>query len=163
MSNMPYMILAPGTQEPPVFTSTKQIQAESLRILGEWSNIGAVNSGNADSSIHQTMNFKDLLSWKIPEHLVDLLSWKIPEHLVSTSARDSQTLLAKKQKDSGYVCSYAHYAHLYKLDLVTQRVKEQKVTFVGIVTHVKCYNENGRGQKDNQIMQCTSHIDLEST
>jgi len=151
MSNMPYMILAPGTQEPPVFTSTKQIQAESLRILGEWSNIGAVNSGNADSSIHQTMNFKDLLSWKIPEHLV------------STSARDSQTLLAKKQKDSGYVCSYAHYAHLYKLDLVTQRVKEQKVTFVGIVTHVKCYNENGRGQKDNQIMQCTSHIDLEST
>jgi hypothetical protein len=109
-----------------VFTSTKQIQAESLRILGEWSNIGAVN-GQVDPGVHQTMNFKDLLSWKIPEHLV------------STSARDSQSLLAKKQKESGYVCSYAHYAHLYKLDLVTQRVKEQKVTFVGIVTHVKCY------------------------
>lgn len=32
------------------------------------------------------------------------------------------------------------------------------------MTHVKCYNENSRGgQKDNQIMQCTSHIDLEST
>ena len=37
------------------------------------------------------------------------------------------------------MCSYGQYANLYKLDLVTQRVKEQKVTFVGIVTHVKCY------------------------
>ena len=69
----------------------------------------------------------------------DLLTWKIPEHLVSTSARDSQALLAKKQEEQGYVCSYAQFSHLYKLDLVTQRVKEQKVTFVGIVTHVKCY------------------------
>lgn len=59
------------------------------------------------------------------------------------------------------MCSYAQYANLYKLDLVTQRVKEQKVTFVGIVTHVKCYNESSRGGKDSQ--QCTSHIDLEST
>lgn len=69
----------------------------------------------------------------------DLLTWKIPEHLISTSARDSQALLAKKQEEQGYVCSYSQFSHLYKLDLVTQRVKEQKVTFVGIVTHVKCY------------------------
>ena len=115
------MILQPDTQEPPVFTSTKQIQVESHKILSEWSNI------NSSTDIPAMMNFKDLLSWKIPEHLI------------STSARDSQTMLAKKQGESGYVCSYEQYAHLYKLDLVTQRVKEQKVTFVGIVTHVKCY------------------------
>ena len=99
------MILEPETGEPAVFTSTKQIQLESTKVLSEWSNI---NGGAAqDANAHTTMNFKDLLSWKIPEHLV------------STSARESQTLLAKKQKDNGYVCSYAQYAHLYKLDLVT--------------------------------------------
>ena len=29
------------------------------------------------------------------------------------------------------------HTHLYQLDMVTQRIKEQKVSFVGIVTHVK--------------------------
>lgn len=37
----------------------------------------------------------------------------------------------------GYVCSYVNNTHLFQYDLVTQRVKEQKVTFVGIVMHVK--------------------------
>jgi len=79
---------------------------EASQILSEWSNI---NGGIAaqDANAHSTMNFRDLLSWKIPEHLI------------STSARDSQTLLAKKQKENIYVCSYAQYAQLYKLDLVT--------------------------------------------
>lgn len=29
------------------------------------------------------------------------------------------------------------HTYLYQIDLVTQRIKEQKVSFVGIVTHVK--------------------------
>jgi len=57
--------------------------------------------------------------------------------LLSTSARQSQERLRRKQQESGYICSYINNSHLYQYDLVTQRVKEQKVSFVGIVMHVK--------------------------
>ena len=67
----------------------------------------------------------------------ELLTWKIPEHLLSTAARESQSRLKRKQEEQGYVCSYINNTHLFQYDLVTQRVKEQKVTFVGIVMHVK--------------------------
>ena len=43
----------------------------------------------------------------------------------------------RKQAESGYICSYINNSHLFQYDLVTQRVKEQKVAFVGIVMHVK--------------------------
>ena len=106
----------PDSQEPQLFTSTKQIQQESLRILEEWSN-------------------KDQapLLWGFR----DLLTWKIPDHLLSTSARESQVRLKRKQEEMGYICSYVNNTHLFQYDLVTQRVKEQKVAFVGIVSHVK--------------------------
>jgi hypothetical protein len=57
------------------------------------------------------------------------------------------------------------HTHLYQLDLVTQRVKEQKVSFVGIITHVKEFNDSkyGTNQEKNNQNLVTSHIDLEST
>ena len=45
--------------------------------------------------------------------------------------------LKRKQEEMGYICSYVNNTHLFQYDLVTQRVKEQKVAFVGIVSHVK--------------------------
>jgi hypothetical protein len=69
----------------------------------------------------------------------DILSWKIPDYLLSTAARESQQKLVKKEQEDGYICSYAMHSHLYQIDMVTQRIKEQKVNFVGIITHVKEY------------------------
>ena len=92
----------------------QQIQAESRCILQEW---------NSDP---------DCRLWSFKE----LLSWKIPSSLLSTTARHSQQLLKNKEEE-GMTFSYAIAADLYQLDLVTQRVKEQKVSFVGIVNYVK--------------------------
>jgi hypothetical protein len=66
----------------------------------------------------------------------ELLSWKVSDNLLSTSARESQQRLLKKQQKDGYICSYISNTHLYKLDLVTSRVKEQQITFVGVVSYV---------------------------
>jgi len=113
-----YVLLDETTGEPPLFTSTKQIVNECSRVLNEEMRLPS-------GETQKLWGFKDLLSWKIPDHLL------------STAARESQALLARKQQEEGYVCSYSSNTHLYQLDLVTQRVKEQKVNFVGIVTHVK--------------------------
>ena len=67
----------------------------------------------------------------------DILTWKIPDHLLSTQAREAQERLREKEEAEGFVCSYAMHTHLYQIDMVTNRIKEQKVSFVGIVTHVK--------------------------
>jgi hypothetical protein len=66
----------------------------------------------------------------------ELLSWKISDSLLSNSARESQQRLQRKQQQEGYICSYISNTHLYKLDLVTSRVKEQTITFVGVVSYV---------------------------
>jgi hypothetical protein len=59
----------------------------------------------------------------------DLLSWKIPEDLSSTNVN-----LSRSRVEAEYlpppIC-------LYKFNMVTQRIKEQKSNFVGIVTHVR--------------------------
>lgn len=58
------------------------------------------------------------------------------------------------------------HTHLYQIDKVTSRVKEQKVSFVGIITHVKEFNDNkygGNQERSQQNNMVTSHIDLEST
>lgn len=117
---MPYIVLN-ELGEMPLLTSTKQIRAEAERIIGEWSE---------DANPSKLWAFKELLSWKIPEYLK------------STNARESQQRLQRKQEEEGYICSYGMHTQLYQLELVTSRVKEQKITFVGIVTHVKEYVSN---------------------
>ena len=73
----------------------------------------------------------------------DLLSWKIPEDLASTNVN-----LSRSRVEAEYlpppIC-------LYKFNLVTQRIKEQRTHFVGIVTHVKQGNwKDGKHKpKDN--------------
>ena len=64
---VPYIILN-DQGEIPLFTSTKQIRSEAEHLLAEWSD-------------ELTMPVK---LWTFKE----LLSWKIPEHLLSTNARD---------------------------------------------------------------------------
>ena len=58
----------PDSREPQLFTSTKQIQQESQSILSEWS-----------------IKDQDPIIWGFKE----LLTWKIPDHLLSTAARES--------------------------------------------------------------------------
>ena len=73
-----YIMVDPKNPEgnaPQLFTSTKQIQQESQRILAEWSN-----------------KDQEPAIWGFKE----LLTWKIPEHLLSTAARESQSRLKRK-------------------------------------------------------------------
>lgn len=69
-------------------------------------------------------DFKSLKLWTFKE----LLSWKIPEHLSSNSN------ISRSRVEAEYL---PPPINLYKFNLVTQRIKEQKASFVGIVTHVK--------------------------
>ena len=89
----------------------------------------------------------------------DLLSWKIPEHLSSTNVN-----LSRSRVEAEYlpppIC-------LYKFNMETQRIKEQKASFVGIVTHVK--QGNWEGDKNKQKKEevdpnklVGSQIDMES-
>ena len=82
----------PDSCEPQLFTSTKQIQQESQNILSEWS-----------------IKDQDPALWGFKE----LLTWKIPDHLLSTAARESQSKLRRKQEEVGYVCSYVNNTHLF--------------------------------------------------
>ena len=81
-----------------MFASTKQIRSEASRALDEWC---------GTDQPPRCWTFKELLSWKVP---VELLS---------TSARQSQERLRRKQAESGYVCSYINNSHLFQYDLVT--------------------------------------------
>jgi len=56
-----YIVLDPDTKEPPLFSSTKQIQSEARRALDDWC--------GADQA-PRCWTFKELLSWKIPDHLL---------------------------------------------------------------------------------------------
>lgn len=115
---VPYILTdGPNSDEPPLMTSIKQITQHAGNILTEWS--------DSPELTPRLWTFKEILSWKIPDHLL------------STAARESQQRLQQKQEEEGYICSYAMHTHLYQIDMVTQRIKEQKVSFVGIVTHVK--------------------------
>jgi len=62
----------------------------------------------------------------------DLLSWKIPENLSSCNVNLSRSRVQAEFLPPP-IC-------LYKFTMVTQRIKEQKSSFVGIVTHVKVGN-----------------------
>jgi len=92
-------MLADDSEEPPLFTSIKQITEHSNRILSEWS--------DSPELTPRLWSFREILSWKIPSHLL------------STSARESQQKLHQKQEQDGYICSYAMHTYLYQIDLVT--------------------------------------------
>lgn len=98
----------------------------------------------------------------------DLLTWKVPENLGSNSTRDAIEKV-EKRKARNDNC-YVNPVHLYKLDLVTQRVKEQKVSFCGIVTHIKHSVDknnkdfgNGNGfNRDGADEMITSQVEMEA-
>lgn len=96
-----------------MLASTKQIVNLAQKVL---SNI-ADSEGHSDQKSTRIWTFKDLLSWRIPEDLA------------STNVN-----LSRSRVEAEYlpppIC-------LYKFNMVTQRIKEQKANFVGIVTHVK--------------------------
>ena len=74
---------------------------------------------------------KKLLSFR------ELLSWKMPEHFCSTT--NKQFNKVRVQAADGTPIVITIQINLYKLDFVTQRLKEQRVNFCGIVTHIKQY------------------------
>lgn len=72
--------------------------------------------GIEDPKSYQLQSFKELLSWKIPENL------------------SSNSNISRSRVEAEYL---PPPINLYKFNMVTQRIKEQKASFVGIVTHVK--------------------------
>ena len=62
MLNVPYIMKAEGSDEPPIFTSIKQIKTESERILLEWS--------QSPELTPKLWSFKDILCLKIPNNLL---------------------------------------------------------------------------------------------
>ena len=66
--------------------------------------------------------------------------------------------MLKVREEKGLIFSYASNADIFQLELVTQRVKEQKVSFVGFVNYVK---SNDKTKDKGPII--TSQVDLEST
>ena len=73
------------------------------------------------------MSLKSLLSWKVPENLSNANTNQLEESVetkVAGQASNAGGDLAKR---------------LYKVDYITQRIKEQKIHMVGIVVYVKKY------------------------
>jgi hypothetical protein len=76
MLKIPYVMIDENTDEPPLFTSIKQIKSESEKILLEWS--------KSPELTPRLWSFRDMLCWKIPDYLL------------STQARESQERLKQK-------------------------------------------------------------------
>ena len=57
-----YIVTDPETDEPPMFNSTKQIKEQSEVSLQDWC--------GPEQEAPRCWSFKELLSWKIPEHLL---------------------------------------------------------------------------------------------
>ncbi|TNV73609.1 hypothetical protein FGO68_gene1044 [Halteria grandinella] len=134
------------------FTTAKQVIEESERILSE--EFGMSGKDDIESRLS---NFRELLSWKMPDHFCS-----------TTSAQNKQ--LRKVVQGNDGTILITNQINLYKLDFVTQRLKEQRVNFVGVVTHIKQYADKQALQKgfdtgfrpghnDNMV---NSQIDLES-
>ena len=97
------------------FGSTKQIIDECERIMKE-------DTASADEN--KVLNFRELLSWKMPEHFC-------------SNSNNKQFNRQRVLAGEGVI--FNNQINLYKLDFVTQRLKEQRVNFCGIVCHVKQY------------------------
>lgn len=57
----------------------------------------------------------------------------MPEHLISNMSKSYNHINKRVNADA----KITNFIHLYKLDLITQRIKEQRVNFCGIVCHIK--------------------------
>ena len=92
------------------FTSGKQIIEECEKVMQEEFGItsDATTVGGAEEEGQRLLNFRELLSWKMPEHFCSTTSAK--KHNVV--AGNDGTILITNQ------------INLYKLDFVTQRLKE---------------------------------------
>jgi hypothetical protein len=91
-----------------VFQSSKQILSECERLLKE--------EYGEELEHQQVWNFRELLCWKMPEHLSANLPSKPVNKLINRADA------AMNGANGGVYIS--NQIHLYKLDLVTQRVKE---------------------------------------
>jgi hypothetical protein len=103
------------------FANAKQIIEECEKILLE--EFGA----NTDGEERKILTFRELLSWKMPDHFCS-----------TSNANNKQ--FNRHRVSAGLDGSYPvmqNQINLYKLDFVTQRLKEQKVNFCGIVTHIR--------------------------
>lgn len=100
------------------FANAKQIIEECEKVLKEEGLVGPEDT--------KIFNFRELLSWKMPEHFCS-----------TTSAHNNQFNRLRIQAPDMEEGLVTNQIQLYKLDFVTQRLKEQRVNFVGVVTHVK--------------------------
>ena len=91
-------MLDEATGEPVILNSTKQIKEKADIVMQQLS---------GQDAPPRLWNFKDILSWKIPDTLL------------SSAARQSQERLERNQNEIGYICSYVHNTHLFQYDLVT--------------------------------------------
>ena len=69
----------------------------------------------------------------------NLLSWKIPENLSNANTKDPEESLETKVAGQASNAGGDLAKRLYKVDYITQRIKEQKIHMVGIVVSVKQY------------------------
>ena len=125
-----------------MLASTKQIITEAQKTLEAL----VQSEGNEDVKSLHLWSFKELLSWKIPEHLSST-------NVNLTRSRVEAEFLPPP------IC-------LYKFNMVTQRIKEQKSSFVGLVTHVKAGNWEGDKNKKQERVDPNklvgSQVDIES-
>ena len=102
------------------FTSAKQVYSECEKVLKQ-----EIYEGESE----RIWTFRELLSWKMPESLIS------PS---CGGGRDFNRLNSRVMAGAGVEQSgLLRQVLLYKLDTLTNRVKEQKVSFVGVVSHVK--------------------------
>lgn len=112
---IPFEGSIPEIDKLPLLSSTKQILSVAQRVISEIAQSEGISENKAHAN--KIWSFKEMLSWKIPEDLS------------STNVNLSRTRVEAEYLPPP-IC-------LYKFNLVTQRIKEQKTNFVGIVTHVK--------------------------
>eukprot|EP00347_Sterkiella_histriomuscorum_P016494 403352965 len=119
------------------FQSTKQIIQTCEEMLSEDAN---------EESDKKLWNFRELLTWRLPDHFC-------------TNLPKSGNNI--RMGNDGFV--FTNQINLYKLELITNRLKEQRVSFCGIVSHVKQNVDKQSALKNNENHnQSTSQIDLES-
>lgn len=106
------------------FANAKQIIDECEKILKDESFAEELNEDGSSS--------KKLLTFR------ELLSWKMPDHFCSTSNANNKQFNRHRIQAGvdGNAPVVQNQINLYKYDFVTQRLREQRVSFCGIVTHI---------------------------
>ncbi|CDW83715.1 UNKNOWN [Stylonychia lemnae] len=130
-------------QELVVFQSTKQIITHCEEIL---------SNDPSDESEKKLWNYRELLSWKMPEHY---------KKNYQAKSLNRPRVGAGNAGDSSL--PFNNQINLFILEYITSRLREQRVSFCGIVCHIKQYVDKQNMQKDYEgSNQMNSQIDLES-